>query len=200
MRVSRVVKSETVHLIFFLQAFSYESRFISARSILRHACCSLQTAPGAVRTRRKRGLWMFLADLFTLYMNIGSGFFSLAIDIGKDRAFADLLAITISLAGYTITYNLIDFLVILGISIIAAVIVEKLMHQSTPGGFFGAFLIALIGIWLFITFVPLTWNQDVKVPTTHIPLITSFIGAVLSILIVHFFTALFRRGAVPRRA
>src|SRR5258708_33396752 len=46
----------------------------------------------------------------------------------------------------SITYNLIDFLIILGISIVAAVIVEKLMHQTTPGGFFGAFLIALIGI------------------------------------------------------
>src|SRR5260370_41450775 len=86
--------------------------------------------------------WMFLADLFTLDMNIGSGFFRLAIDLGKDRAFADLLTITVSLAGYTITYNLVDFLIILGISIVAAVIVEKLMHQTTPGGFFGAFLIA----------------------------------------------------------
>ncbi len=111
---------------------------------------------------------MFLADLFTLDMNIGSGFFRLAIDLGKDRAFADLLTITVSLAGYTITYNLVDFLIILGISIVAAVIVEKLMHQTTLGGFFGAFLIALIGIWLFITFVPLTWNQDVRVPSTHI--------------------------------
>jgi hypothetical protein len=48
---------------------------------------------------------MFLADLFTLVMNIGSGFFQLVIDLGKDRAFADLLTITVSLAGYTITYN-----------------------------------------------------------------------------------------------
>jgi uncharacterized membrane protein YeaQ/YmgE (transglycosylase-associated protein family) len=143
---------------------------------------------------------MFLADLFTLVMNIGSGFFQLVIDLGKDRAFADLLTITVSLAGYTITYNLIDFLVILGISIIAAVIVEKLMRQTTPGGFFGAFLIALIGIWLFITFVPLTWNQDVRIPATHIPLITSFIGAVISILVVHFFSVPFRRRSAPVRA
>src|SRR5260370_28871537 len=134
---------------------------------------------------------MFLAALFTLDMNIGSGFFRLAIDLGKDRAFADLLSITVSLAGYTITYNLIDFLLILGISIVAAVIVEKLMHQTTPGGFFGAFLIALIGIWLFITFVPLTWDPDVPVPSTHIPPITSFIVAVISILVMHFLPALF---------
>ena len=143
---------------------------------------------------------MFLADLFTLNLNIGSGLFTLAIDLGKDRAFADLLTITVSVARYTITYNLIDFLLILGISIIAAVIVEKLMHQTTPGGFFGAFLIALLGIWLFITFVPLTWNQDFRVPGTHIPLIPSFIGAVLAILVVHFFSALFRRRPAPARA
>ncbi len=143
---------------------------------------------------------MILADLFTLNMNIGSGFFSLAIDIGRSRAFTDLLAITISVAGYTITYNLLDLLLILGISIIAAVVVERLLHQTTPGGFFGAFLIALIGIWLFITFVPLTWNQDFKVSGTHVPLITSFIGAVVSILVVHFLKMIFGRRGKPARA
>ena len=143
---------------------------------------------------------MAFADLFTLNLNIGSGFFTLAIDIGKGRAFADFLAITVSLARYTITYNLLDLLLILGISIIAAVLVEKIARQTTPGGFFGAFLIALIGIWIFITFVPLTWNQDFKVPTTHVPLITSFIGAVLSIMVVHFFKGIFRRRETPARA
>ncbi|MFL5663467.1 MAG: hypothetical protein ACJ8BW_19310, partial [Ktedonobacteraceae bacterium] len=62
-------------------------------------------------------------------------------------------------------------------------------------GLFGGFLIALIGIWIFITFVPLTWNQDFKVPTTHVPLITSFIGAALSIMVVHFFKGVFKRKA-----
>jgi uncharacterized membrane protein YeaQ/YmgE (transglycosylase-associated protein family) len=142
---------------------------------------------------------MLLADLFTLNMNIGS-VFSLNIDIGHSKVLADLLSITISIAGYTITYNLLDLLLILGISIVAAVLVEKVAHQTTPGGFFGAFLIALIGIWLFITFVPLTWNQDFKVPTTHVPLITSFIGAVVSILVVHFFRSIFRRRGSPARA
>jgi uncharacterized membrane protein YeaQ/YmgE (transglycosylase-associated protein family) len=143
---------------------------------------------------------MLFADLFTLNLNIGSGFFTLAIDIGKGRAFSDFLAITVSLARYTITYNLLDLLLILGISIIAAVLVEKIARQTTPGGFLGAFLIALIGIWIFITFVPLTWNQDFKVPTTHVPLITSFIGAVLSIMVVHFFKGIFRRREKLARA
>jgi uncharacterized membrane protein YeaQ/YmgE (transglycosylase-associated protein family) len=142
---------------------------------------------------------MLLADLFTLNMNIGS-IFHLNIDIGHSRALADFLAITISVGGYTITYNLLDLLLILGISIVAAVLVEKVAHQTTPGGFFGAFLIALIGIWLFITFIPLTWNQDFKVPTTHVPLITSFIGAVISILVVHFFKGAFRGRGSPAKA
>ena len=143
---------------------------------------------------------MILADLFILTMNIGSGLFTLDIDIGRSRAFADLLAITVSMGGFTITYNMLDLLLILGISIIATVLVEKIAHQTTPGGFFGGFLIALIGIWVFITFVPLTWNQDFKVSTTHVPLITSFIGAVLSIIIAHFLRAIFKKRPKPARA
>jgi uncharacterized membrane protein YeaQ/YmgE (transglycosylase-associated protein family) len=142
---------------------------------------------------------MLLADLFVLDLSIGS-FFHLGIDIGKSRALADFLAISISFGGYAITYNLLDLLLVLGISIIAAVLVEKVAHQTTPWGFFGAFLIALIGIWLFLTFLPLTWSQDLKVPSTHIPLITSFIVAVISILVVHFFKEVFGRRGKPAKA
>ena len=143
---------------------------------------------------------MLLADLFTLNLNIGSGFFTLAIDIGKSKALADILSITVSAGDYRITYNLIDFLVILGISVIATVLVEKMARQTTPGGFLGSFLLALIGIWIFITFVPLTWNQDFKIPTTHVPVITSFIGAVLSILVAHFIKMLFSRRPQEAKA
>lgn len=142
---------------------------------------------------------MLLADLFVLDLSIGS-FFHLGIDIGKSRAFADFLAITVSFGGYSITYNLLDLLLILGISIVAAVLVEKVAHQTTPWGFFGAFLIALIGIWLFITFLPLTWSQDLKVSGTHVPLITSFISAVISILVAHFFKGVFGRRGRPAKA
>lgn len=143
---------------------------------------------------------MVLADLFTLDMNVGSGFFVVNVDVGRGRSFADLLAITVSLGGYTITYNLLDLLLILGISIIAAVLVERLAGQTTPGGLVGAFFIALIGIWIFITFVPLTWNQDFRAPNTHVPLITSFIGATLSILVVHFFKGAFKKKPKPAKA
>lgn len=143
---------------------------------------------------------MILADLFTLNLNIGSGLFTLAIDIGRSRALADFLSISVSLGGYTITYNLLDFLLILAISVVAAVLVEKVAHQTTPGGFLGAFLIALIGIWIFITFIPLTWKQDFRVPGTHVPLITSFIGAVISILVIHFFKVVFGKKERPAKA
>src|SRR5437899_12967775 len=128
---------------------------------------------------------MLFADLFTLNLNIGSSFFTLGIDIGQGKAFSEFLAITVSLAGYTITYNLLDLLLILGISIVASVLVERIAHQTTPGGLFGGFLIALFGLGIFIPFVPLTWNQDFKVPTTHVQLITSFIGAPLPIMVGH---------------
>jgi uncharacterized membrane protein YeaQ/YmgE (transglycosylase-associated protein family) len=95
---------------------------------------------------------------------------------------------------------LLDLVLVLGISIIAAVLVEKVAHQTTPWGFFGAFLIALIGIWLFLTFLPLTWSQDLKISGTHVPLVTSFISAVISILIVHFFKGAFGRRRKPAKA
>lgn len=140
---------------------------------------------------------MPLADLFTLNLNLGDGLFTLAVDIGKSSALADFLSITVTAGKYTITYNLVDFLVILGISVIATVLIEKMARQTTPGGFFGGFLIALLGIWIFITFIPLTWNQDFKIPTTHVPVITGFIGAVLSILVGHLFKMAFRRKPKP---
>jgi uncharacterized membrane protein YeaQ/YmgE (transglycosylase-associated protein family) len=143
---------------------------------------------------------MLLADLFTLDLNIGSGFFTLGIDIGKSRALADFFSMTVSVAGYTITYNIIDLLVILGISVIATVMIEKLAKQTTPGGFLGGFLIALIGIWLFITLTPPTWNQDLQIPTTHVPLLTAFIGAVLSILAAHLFRMAFSKKAKEAKA
>jgi uncharacterized membrane protein YeaQ/YmgE (transglycosylase-associated protein family) len=134
-----------------------------------------------------------------LNLDIGSGFFTLAIDIGKSKDLADLLLIGIKVSDFAqITYNLVDLLVILGISVIATVLVEKLARQTTPGGFLGGFLIALIGIWIFITFIPLTWNKDFQIPETHVPLITSFIGAVLSILVAHLFRTLFARK--PKQA
>ena len=141
---------------------------------------------------------MLLADLFTLNLDIGSGFFTLGIDIGKNRTLADFFSITVSVAGYAITYSIVDILVILGISVIATVMIEKLAKQTTPGGFLGGFFIALIGIWLFITFIPPSWNQDLQIPATHVPVLTALIGAVLSILMAHLLKLGF--GKKPKQA
>lgn len=141
---------------------------------------------------------MLLADLFTLNLDIGSGFFAAGIDIGKDRTLANFFSMTVSVSGYSITYNMIDLLVILGISVIATVMIEKLAKQTTPGGFLGGFLIALLGIWIVIIFIPPTWNQDLQIPTTHVPLLTAFIGAVLSILTAHLLKVAF--GKKPKEA
>jgi hypothetical protein len=143
---------------------------------------------------------MLLADLFILNLDIGSGFFSLGIDIGKNKTLADFFSMTISVAGYTITYNIVDLLVILGISVIATVMIEKLAKQTTPGGFLGGFFIALIGIWIFITLTPPTWNQDLQIPTTHVPVLTAFIGAVLSILTAHLLRMAFKKKPKEAKA
>jgi hypothetical protein len=114
---------------------------------------------------------MALANLF---------FFSLSIG-GPGAKF---LVITIGIGDATpIQYDLLQLLLILGISIVAAVLLEMLLHRATPGGILGAFITALIGIWVFITFVPLVWKGDYYVD--GIPLITALIGAILSILVVH---------------
>lgn len=126
---------------------------------------------------------MILLDIFDLSIRIGAG-----------TSFADILNISIQLGNYPpIQYNLLDLLIMLAISVVAAVLVEKLAGQSTPGGLVGAFFIALIGVWLFTTFVPLVWKGDITIPTSNVHLITSFIGAVLSIEIVH----LIKRATKP---
>ena len=96
-----------------------------------------------------------------------------------------------------ISYDLLQLLLILGISIVAAVLLERLLWRSTPGGLLGAFLISLIGIWLFITFIPLVWKGDYYID--GIPLVTALIGAFLSLLVVHLLFGGFRRRGDWRR-
>ncbi len=144
---------------------------------------------------------MVLADsIFNLGLHLGN-FFSLTIDIGSGTSFADILNITIRLGEYPpIQYNLLDLLIMLGISVLAAVLVEKLAGQTTPGGMAGAFVIALIGVWLFTTFIPLVWQGDVVIPHSHIHLITSLIGAVVSIEVVHLLKRAFKKDKKPAPA
>ncbi len=126
-----------------------------------------------------------LANLFFFSLNIGGPgekFIVLTFQVG-DAAPAH--------------YDLLQLLLVLGISIVAAVILERLLWRGTPGGLLGAFLTSLIGVWLFITFVPLVWKGDILVD--GIPLITALIGAFLSLLVVHALFGGFRRHGGWRR-
>ncbi len=126
-----------------------------------------------------------LANLFFFSLNLGgqgARFLVLTFQIGNARP---------------VEYDLLQLLLILGISIVAAVLLERLLWRGTPGGLLGAFLISLIGVWLFITFVPLVWKGDVLVD--GIPLITALIGAFLSLLVVHLLFGGFRRRGWRRR-
>ena len=66
-----------------------------------------------------------------------------------------------------------------------------------PGGLLGAFLISLIGIWVFITFVPLVWQNDYYID--GIPLITALTSAILSLLVVHLLFGFWRHEGPRRR-
>jgi hypothetical protein len=112
-----------------------------------------------------------LANLFFFSLNIGGSgakFLTVSIGVGNNAP---------------VTYDLVQLLLILGIAVASAFILERLLHQGTPGGLLGAFLIALLGIALFITFVPLVWKGDVLID--GIPLITAIIGAFLALLVAH---------------
>jgi uncharacterized membrane protein YeaQ/YmgE (transglycosylase-associated protein family) len=143
---------------------------------------------------------MALADIIDFSLNLGN-FFSLRAQLGAGTSFADILSITVRLGGYPpIHYNLLDLIIMLAISVVAAVLVEKLAGQTTPGGLLGAFIIALIGVWLFTTFIPLVWRGDIVIPSSNVHLITSFIGAVVSIEVVHLLKKAFSRKGKPAAA
>jgi len=143
---------------------------------------------------------MVFADIIDFSLNLGN-FFSLSASLGAGTSFADIVNITVRLGNYPpIHYNLLDLLIMLAISIVAAVLVEKLAGQTTPGGLLGAFIIALIGVWLFTTFIPLVWQGDIIIPSSNVRLITSFVGAIVSIEVVHLLKRVFSRKSKPAAA
>jgi uncharacterized membrane protein YeaQ/YmgE (transglycosylase-associated protein family) len=152
--------------------------------------CSPVFCAGTGRYFKGR-FFVALASLFTL-----ATIFSFSLNVGSQSG-PKFVVVSITLFDQTMTYDGLQLLLILGISIVAAVVVEKLAGRATPGGIFGAFLIALIGIWIFLTFIPLVWKGDYNID--GIPLITAVIGAIVSILVVHLLTGSFRKKA-PAKA
>jgi hypothetical protein len=122
--------------------------------------------------------------------------FSMSLSVGGEGAKLVVLTFQIGDAAPA-SYDLLQLLLILGISIVAAVLVERLIWRTTPGGLLGAFLVSLIGIWVFITFIPLVWTGDVLID--GIPLFTALLGAALSLLVWNLLFGGFRRGSLRRR-
>ncbi len=125
-----------------------------------------------------------LANLFFIGLNIGGDgtkFITITVQVGNAAP---------------VTYDIVQLLIILGIAVLAAVIIERLLHRATPFGLLGAFFIALIGIVIFITLIPLVWKGDVNLD--GIPVITAFIGAFLSLLLVSLLAGGARRRRLAR--
>lgn len=139
-----------------------------------------RAAPG-----RKFMMALTLANLFFVSLNLGGPgvkFLVLTFQIGDEPP---------------VSYDLLQLLLILGISIVAAVLLERLLWRGTPGGLLGAFLISLIGIGLFLALIPLVWKGDYYID--GIPLMTAIVGAFFSLLVVHLLFGLWRHEGPRRR-
>src|ERR1051326_2768303 len=112
---------------------------------------------GTVANIQRRFHFMVSALSFPL-----ATIFAFSLDIGKESG-ARFIVISVTLFDQKLTYDGLQLLLILGISIVAAFVVERLAGRATPGGIVGAFFIALIGIWLFLSFIPLVWKGDYNI-------------------------------------
>lgn len=92
-----------------------------------------------------------------------------------------------------LTLDLLGILIVLGISVLAAVLVGALTGVPTVGTLLGAFFWTLLGISVFILLVPFVWTGDIFVH--GLPLITALIGAFVALLI----RQLLRGGGFRRR-
>ncbi len=126
-----------------------------------------------------------LANIFLLHLDIGGDglhFLVLTIQIGDWRP---------------LQLDLLQVLIVLGISILASILVGALTGWGT-GSLLGAFFWALLGIWLFLVFLPLVWTGDVLL--AGLPLFTSLLGAFVGLLVRQLLHGGFRRRRVAPAA
>ena len=90
-----------------------------------------------------------------------------------------------------LSLDLLGILLVLGISVVAAVLVGFLTGGPTRIDLLGTFLWALLGICVFILLVPLVWNGDLLVH--GLPLFTALVGAFIALLIRQLLSGGFRR-------
>ena len=89
--------------------------------------------------------------------------------------------------------DLVGLIVYLLVALIVGLIAERLVGASLPGGYIGAVLAALVGIWLMINALHFTVPGDVNIG--GIPIITAILGAAL-VLVIWVMVA---RGLPARR-
>jgi hypothetical protein len=90
-----------------------------------------------------------------------------------------------------LSLDLLGILLVLGISVVAAVLVGFLIGGPTAIDLVGTFLWALLGISVFLLLVPLVWNGDLLVH--GLPLFTALVGAFVALLIRQLLSGGFRR-------
>ena len=85
-----------------------------------------------------------------------------------------------------LSLDLLGIVLVLGISIVAAVLVGAFLGGGTRIAILGTFFWALLGISVFILLVPLVWTGDILVH--GLPLFTALIGAFVALLVRQLLT------------
>lgn len=82
------------------------------------------------------------------------------------------------------------------VAAIVGVVAEVIVGWRLPLGFFGAFIAAVVGIWLVTNVLKISINPDLVI--NGVPIYKSLLGASITVLIWHLLT--FRSWKRPRRS
>lgn len=96
---------------------------------------------------------------------------------------ADGVTIQIGGSTYTISSNLIVYLVI---AALIGLLAEFIVGWRLPFGFIGAIIAALIGIWLTTHLLTINGVGDINVD--GVPILRALIGAIILVVIWHLLT------------
>jgi hypothetical protein len=126
---------------------------------------------------------LFFADLVNLFR----------FQLEGGGAGAKALVLTLQIGNWqALQLDLLGLLIVLGISVVAAVLVS-LLTGGLRSSLVGSFFWALLGVWLFVIVVPIVWSGDYIID--GLPLITALVGAFVVLLVRQLFHGGFRRRA-----
>ena len=126
---------------------------------------------------------LFFADLINLFR----------FQLEGGGAGVKALVLNLQLGNWpALQLDLLGLVLVLGISVVAAVLVG-LLTGGVRGGLLSSFLWAVLGIWLFVIVAPIVWNGDYMVD--GLPLITALVGAFVALLVRQVLHGGFRRRA-----